>query len=70
MRNDTGVSRLEDDNANCDSNVWQGNDFATANQWCIQWATGSRAKMQNARPESGGYTHIRAHYMFMREAFF
>lgn len=27
---------LEDDNANCDSNVWQGNDFATSNQACIQ----------------------------------
>lgn len=27
---------LEDDNANCDSNIWQGNDFANSNQSCIQ----------------------------------
>jgi parallel beta-helix repeat protein len=27
---------LEDDNAHCDSNLWQGNDFGTANQSCIQ----------------------------------
>jgi hypothetical protein len=26
---------LVDDNANCDSNVWRGNDFGTANQPCI-----------------------------------
>lgn len=27
---------LEDDNVNCDSNIWHGNEFGTANQACIQ----------------------------------
>ena len=27
---------LEDDDTNCDSNIWQGNDFVTASQSCIQ----------------------------------
>jgi parallel beta-helix repeat protein len=26
---------LFDGNTNCDSNVWRGNDFGTANQFCI-----------------------------------
>jgi large repetitive protein len=31
-----GVNDLEDDNPNCDSNIWKGNEFGTANQPCIQ----------------------------------
>jgi parallel beta-helix repeat protein len=30
-----GVVDLSDGNSNCDSNVWRGNDFGTANQSCI-----------------------------------
>jgi parallel beta-helix repeat protein len=32
---ENGTDDLFDNNPNCDSNVWRGNDFGTANQPCI-----------------------------------